>query len=51
MRGWTEEDWRDFYEERAAIREYDGGWPRAVADRLALADVIAAKAEAKRKPG
>lgn len=46
MGDWDGEDWRVFYEERAAVREYDGGWPRAVAERLALADVIAAKREA-----
>jgi hypothetical protein len=27
--------WRDMYEERAAIRQYDGGYPRAEAERLA----------------
>jgi hypothetical protein len=28
------------YQERAAIREYDGGFPREVAERLALEDVL-----------
>lgn len=27
---------RDFYEERAAIREYDGGYDRKRAEQLAL---------------
>ncbi len=31
---------RELYEERAAIREYDGGLPRAEAERAALADVL-----------
>src|SRR6516165_7508369 len=30
---WTPEDWRTYYLERAAIREYDGLLPRAEADR------------------
>lgn len=33
-------DWREAYEERAAIREYDGGQTRADAEREALAEVI-----------
>jgi hypothetical protein len=32
---WTPEDWRVYYLERAAIREYDGGLTRAEADRRA----------------
>jgi hypothetical protein len=32
---WTPEDWRTYYLERAAIREYDGLLPRAEADRRA----------------
>jgi hypothetical protein len=32
--------WRGFSEERAAIREIDGGRPREEAERLAFADVI-----------
>lgn len=31
------------YEERAAIREFDGGLPRVVAERLAWADVLSAR--------
>jgi hypothetical protein len=32
-------DWRDLYEERAAIREFDGGYPRAEAERLAWGEL------------
>jgi hypothetical protein len=34
------EAWREFFEERAAIREFDGGLPRAEAEAAALADVL-----------
>ena len=34
------EDLRDRYEERAAIMEFDGGLPRAEAEKLALQDVL-----------
>jgi hypothetical protein len=34
----TEE--REAYEERAAIMEYDGGLPRAEAERLAMEEVV-----------
>jgi hypothetical protein len=30
-------DWKEFAGERAAIFEYEGGWPREVAERKALA--------------
>lgn len=33
------EDVTELWHERAAIREYDGGKPRAIAERLALDDV------------
>jgi len=33
-------DWRELWEERAAIREYDGGYPRDVAESLALAEIL-----------
>ena len=33
-------DLRERYEERAAIMEFDGGLPRAEAERLALQDVF-----------
>lgn len=32
-------DHAELWEERAAIREYDGGFPRAMAERLAARDV------------
>ena len=32
-------DWRDIFEERAAIREYDGGYARAEAERLAWGEL------------
>jgi hypothetical protein len=34
------EDLREAFEERAAIMEYDGGLPRAEAERLALAAIL-----------
>jgi hypothetical protein len=33
----------EFYQERAAVREYLGGVPRAAAERLAWLDVLAAR--------
>jgi hypothetical protein len=33
--------WRDYFEERAAIREHDGGMSRADAEAGALADCVA----------
>ena len=33
---WTAQDWRDFYQERAAIMEYDGEISREEAERQAL---------------
>jgi hypothetical protein len=38
--GWSAEDWRSFFEERAAIAEFDGGLPRTEADAQALACCI-----------
>jgi hypothetical protein len=35
------EDWQAIYDERAAIREFDAGLPRAEAERLAYADTVA----------
>jgi hypothetical protein len=35
MIGWDEQDWRDFFEERAAILEYDGGYSRQAAENVA----------------
>jgi hypothetical protein len=37
----SELDLTEWFLERAAIREYDGGYTRAQAERLALADVKA----------
>jgi hypothetical protein len=39
--GWSAEDWRLFFEERAGIAEFDGGLPRTEADARALACCIA----------
>jgi hypothetical protein len=33
--------WRELWEERAAIRQYDGGADPVEADRLAVADILA----------
>jgi len=41
--GLSEEE-RVLFEERAAIREYDGGVPRAAAERLAWMDVLRTRA-------
>ena len=32
---WSASDWRDYYLERAGIRQFDGCYPREIADRLA----------------
>ena len=34
--GWSAEDWQVFFEERAAIAEFDGGLPRPQAERQAF---------------
>ncbi len=34
--GWSVEDWRLFFEERAGIAEFDGGMPRAEAEAQAF---------------
>ena len=34
--GWSGEDWRAFFDERAAIAEFDGGLPRALAEAHGL---------------
>jgi len=41
-------DERERFEERAAIREYDGGYERAEAERLALQDVIESRKVVRR---
>jgi len=38
--------WREFYEERAAIREYDGNQPREHAEAEAWSETLAAMREA-----
>ena len=38
--GWDAADWRAFFGERAAIREYDGMRPRAEAERLAWGETL-----------
>lgn len=37
---WDPEDWLEYFHERAAVREFDGGVPRADAERLAVEDTI-----------
>jgi hypothetical protein len=37
---WNASDWRHFYGERAAIRQYDGGYSRAEAESLAWGEVV-----------
>ena len=34
--GWSDEDWRALYDERAGIAEFDGGLPRSEAETLAF---------------
>jgi hypothetical protein len=34
--GWSADDWQAFFDERAAIAEFDGGLPRAEAEAQAL---------------
>jgi hypothetical protein len=38
---WTVPEWRGFYEERRAIRQFDGGQPEALAARGAWLDAVA----------
>lgn len=40
--GTQEMDWQAFFDERAGIREFDGGLDQAEAERLAHADTVAA---------
>lgn len=35
-------EWREFYEERAAIREYDGRYIRSLAETLAMKETLEA---------
>ena len=39
--GWSPEDWQVFFDERAAIAEFDGGLWRAEAERQAFACCVA----------
>ena len=39
--GWSGEDWRAFFDERAGIAEFDGGLPRAEAEARAFACCVA----------
>lgn len=41
---WDEEDWQAAFDERAGILEYDGGWPRPEAERLAREEIDARRA-------
>ena len=45
--GRTHAEVYEFWSERAAIREYDAGYPRAEAERLAVEDVEAWLRETK----
>lgn len=38
-----DDDQRELFEERATVREYEAGFPRGVAELLALADVLLAR--------
>ncbi len=37
---WDAADWHAYFQERAAIREYDGGLARIEAERLAFEDIV-----------
>jgi hypothetical protein len=45
---WDEQDWLDFFEERAAIYEYDSGHTRRAAEELARAEVWALRGRKER---
>ena len=34
------ERWREWYEERAGIREFDGGWTRDKAEKQAMLEIV-----------
>ncbi|MGT2479611.1 hypothetical protein ACU4GR_13615 [Methylobacterium oryzae CBMB20] len=44
-------DWLSYYEERAAIREYEGGFDRHEAERLVLKETVVEYFEAYRFNG
>lgn len=46
--GTATESWCDAFEERAAIREFEGGFPRQEAERLALSELRAQNPRAPR---
>jgi hypothetical protein len=48
--GWDAANWRAFYDERAAIREYDGKRPRGEAERLAWGETLAEWHKANASP-
>lgn len=37
---WTPDDWRMLFDERAGIAEFDGGLPRAEAEKLAFDECV-----------
>src|SRR5262249_24400920 len=41
LEGWSAEDWQAFFDERAAICEFDGGLPRPEAEARAFACCVA----------
>jgi hypothetical protein len=41
LEGWSAEDWQAFFDERAAICEFDGGLPRSEAEARAFACCVA----------
>lgn len=43
---WAPADWRAWYDERSAVREYEGGMARAEAERAAWLDLAAEWVEA-----
>jgi hypothetical protein len=40
IQDWDAADWHAYFQERAAIREYDGGLSRIEAERLAFEDIV-----------
>lgn len=48
MKNWTDEDWKEAFEERAAIMEYDGGLSREEAERRAR-EIVGAQYRAVRR--
>ena len=48
--GWTREDWKAFFDERAAIAEFDGKLPRPQAETRAFACCVAEWLNRRRAP-